>query len=154
MYRGSSKSRLLHNMVLDLRKMAMVGDIIVHFVWISGERMIHQGTDGLSRGDFSSGIMAGEMFLKFLPIHRIVIERFPTMEKEVLDWVGRSKGRSWKIAKTSNRFHEVFQDPKGVDLVSISMHCKGCRRAALHSKTCVPIEPTSIRVPYTLMTGV
>ena len=50
MYRGSSKSKLLHNMVLDLRKMAMVGELIIHFVWISGERMIKQGTDGLSRG--------------------------------------------------------------------------------------------------------
>ena len=27
---------------------------------MSGKRMIRQGTDGLSRGDFSSGVMAGE----------------------------------------------------------------------------------------------
>ena len=36
MYKGSSKSPLLHQMVLDLKKMEMVGDIIVHFVWMSG----------------------------------------------------------------------------------------------------------------------
>ena len=62
MYKGSSRSPLLHQMVLDLRKMEMVGDIIVHFVWISGKRMIRQGTDGLSRGDFPSGVMSGEKF--------------------------------------------------------------------------------------------
>jgi len=48
---------MLHQMVLDLRKMEMVGDIIVHFVWISGKRMIRQGTDGLLRGNFSSGVL-------------------------------------------------------------------------------------------------
>ena len=63
MYKGSSRSPLLHQLVLDLRKMEMVGDSIVHFVWILGKRMIWQGTDGLSRGDISSGIMAGEKFL-------------------------------------------------------------------------------------------
>jgi len=40
MYRESSKSALLHNMVLDLRKIEMIGDIIVHFVWISRKRVI------------------------------------------------------------------------------------------------------------------
>ena len=115
MYRGSSKSKLLHNMVLDLRKMAMVGDIIVHFVWISGERMIHQGTDGLSRGDFSSGIMAGEEFLKFLPIHESATERQADngLEARILGWCPNTPGRTWKLAKTSDWFHEVFQDPKG-----------------------------------------
>jgi len=64
-------------MVLDLRKIEMIGDIIVHFVWISAERMIWQGDDGLSRGDFLSGVTAGESFLKFLPLHQSVLERQP-----------------------------------------------------------------------------
>ena len=54
MYKGSSKSPLLHQMVLDLRKMEIVGDIIVHFVLMSGKMMIWQGSDGLSRGDFQA----------------------------------------------------------------------------------------------------
>eukprot|EP00536_Pseudo-nitzschia_multiseries_P016911 jgi/Psemu1/48344/gm1.48344_g len=44
MYKGSSSSELLHNMILELQKM--------------------QGTDSLSRGDFTSSVMAGEAFLK------------------------------------------------------------------------------------------
>ena len=81
MYKGSSRSSLLHQMVLDLRKMEMVEDIIVNFVWISGKRMIRQGTDKLSRGDFSSGVMAGETFLKFLPLHQSAFERQTGLEE-------------------------------------------------------------------------
>ena len=114
MYRGSSKSKLLHNMVLDLRKMAMIGDIIVHFVWISGERMINQGTDGLSRGDFTSGIMAGEKFLKYLPLHQTAIERMPSLAWRATGWCANTEGRAkWKLAETKDWFHEVFTDPTG-----------------------------------------
>ena len=62
MYKGSSRSSLLHQIVLALRKMEMVGDIIVHFVWISGNRMIWNGVDGLSRGGLSSGVMTGRIY--------------------------------------------------------------------------------------------
>ena len=113
MYRGSSKSKLLHNMVLDLRKMAMVGELIVHFVWISGERMIKQGTDGLSRGDFTSGIMAGEDFLKFLPLHESATERQSKLERRIRGWCPNTIERTWKVATTADWFHEVFKDPKG-----------------------------------------
>ena len=114
MYRGSSKSKRLHNMVLDLRKMAMVGDLIIHFVWISGERMIDQGTDGLSRGDFTSGIMAGEKFLKYLPLHKSAIERDSNLEKKIKGWCVNTEGRSrWELTEPKDWFHKVFQDPVG-----------------------------------------
>ena len=51
-FKGSSKSSKLHELIVDLRRLEMEGDLIVHFLWISGKRMIKQGTDGLSRGDF------------------------------------------------------------------------------------------------------
>jgi hypothetical protein len=44
-------------MILELRKMEMEGQFIIHLIWIAGKRMIAQGSDGLSRGDFSSGVM-------------------------------------------------------------------------------------------------
>eukprot|EP00536_Pseudo-nitzschia_multiseries_P011306 jgi/Psemu1/28460/gm1.28460_g len=69
MYKGSSSSKLLHNMILNLWKMTMNSDIIIRFVRISGNPMIWQGTDILSRGDFTSGVMAGEAFLKFILLH-------------------------------------------------------------------------------------
>jgi hypothetical protein len=57
-YKGSLSSPKLHQMILELRKMEMSGKFIIHFIWILGKRMIAQGSDGLSRGDFSSGVMS------------------------------------------------------------------------------------------------
>ena len=113
MYKGSSKSRLLHEMVLDLRAMEMAGDIIVHFVWISGKRMIWQGGDGLSRGDFTSGAMAGEAFLKFLPLHENAVQRCTNLEKDIFKWLPKVDGMKWKVASVKDWFHEVFLDPEG-----------------------------------------
>jgi hypothetical protein len=62
---GSAKNFKLHQLILGLRKLEMEGKLIIHFVWIAGTRMIDQGTDGLSQGGFSSGVMAGADFLKF-----------------------------------------------------------------------------------------
>jgi hypothetical protein len=55
--------------------MKMEGELIIHFVWTAGKRMIAQGTDGLSRGELSSGVMAGEDFLKYLPLNETTFER-------------------------------------------------------------------------------
>jgi hypothetical protein len=60
--------------------MKMEGELIVHFVWIAGKRMIAQGTDGLSRGDLSSVVMAGEDFLKYLPLNEMAFDREPRLK--------------------------------------------------------------------------
>ena len=52
-------------------------------VHVAGTRMIDQGTDGLSRGDRNSGIMAGESMLSFIPLHLSAFDRAPDLE----DWV-------------------------------------------------------------------
>ena len=116
MYKGSSKSEQLHYLVLDLdlRKMEMKGELIIHFVWISGTRMIFQGTDGLSRGDFTSGVMAGDNYLKFLPLNQTAFERCQTLENKVLSWCAPGRGYSrWRITTPKDWFHQVFTDPKG-----------------------------------------
>ena len=56
-HRGSSTSKLLHEVILELCKLEMSGKLILHVIWFSGRRMIHQGSDGLSRGDFSSRVL-------------------------------------------------------------------------------------------------
>jgi len=74
-YKGSSTSLHLHQLVLELRKFQMEGLLKIHYVWFSGKIMIWQGTDGLSRGDLTSGVMAGEEFLKFIPLDESVFQR-------------------------------------------------------------------------------
>ena len=86
--------------------------------------MILQGTNSLSRGDFSSGVMAGEKFLKFLPIYQLAFERQtfkkqaglekkPDLKEVIQGWCPIRKGKPWKIAKPKNWFYEVFLDPNG-----------------------------------------
>ncbi|KAL7567716.1 hypothetical protein ACA910_012051 [Epithemia clementina (nom. ined.)] len=58
-HRGTSKSKLLFNLVLQLRKLEMRGDLFIHVIWVAGTRMIEQGTDGLSRRDLMNGVLAG-----------------------------------------------------------------------------------------------
>jgi hypothetical protein len=43
--------------------------------------MITQGTDGLSRADFSEGVMAGKAMTSFIPLHLECEERAPGMGK-------------------------------------------------------------------------
>jgi hypothetical protein len=90
--------------------MEMEGELIIHFVWIAGKRMIAQGTDGLSRGELSSGGMMGEDFLKYLPLNETAFEREPWLKSRIQGWVGT---KDWKVATASDWFHGVFQDTNG-----------------------------------------
>ena len=74
-FKDSSHSLQLHQMILELRKMEMRGELVVHFIWISGRRMITQGTNGLSRADVSSGVMGGANLLDYLPLNETAFER-------------------------------------------------------------------------------
>jgi hypothetical protein len=60
---------------MRLRKLEMDGHIFIGVIWFAGTRMINQGADGLSRGDFTVGVMAGHRFLRFLPLNKNVLER-------------------------------------------------------------------------------
>ena len=66
--KGASKSTLLHKLCVRLRKAEMAHGLHVNMVWIAGTRMIAQGTDGLSRGDLTSGVITGDSFLSHIPL--------------------------------------------------------------------------------------
>jgi hypothetical protein len=54
---GTSKSKLLFNLALDLRELEMSGLLQFFVIHVSGSRMMSQGTDALSCGALSDGIM-------------------------------------------------------------------------------------------------
>jgi len=87
-YRGSSSSRLLHELVVRIKALEVRYSCTLFVIHVSGTRMINQGTDGLSRGQLTDGVMDGEQMLSFVPIHLSTLERSPSM----LDWI-----RSWSI---------------------------------------------------------
>ena len=81
-HKGNSKSRQLFELMLELRELQMEGRLFIHLIWVSGLRMIAQGTDGASRGDLSNGVLAGQDMLSFVPLNKGVDVR----SQELVAW--------------------------------------------------------------------
>lgn len=82
-YRGSSKSKLLHELVVRLRKLEMDYNLTIHLIHVSGDRMIDQGTDGGSRGSLLEGVLTGKPMLDFVDLSKTAVER----HEPLLDWI-------------------------------------------------------------------
>jgi hypothetical protein len=68
-YRGSALSRALFELIVTLYKLRMKYDFLLHMLWIVCTRMIHQGTDGSSRG-YTNGLATSSVYLsRMLPRH-------------------------------------------------------------------------------------
>ena len=79
-YCGTSISRKLFELVLRLHKLEMTAGLVLHAIHCAGTRMVAQGTDGLSRGDLLEGVMKGDDFLSFVPLHQSALARSPGLE--------------------------------------------------------------------------
>jgi hypothetical protein len=88
-YRGSAKSKSMLALMLRLHKICMNGQSFIHIIWVSGKRMIAQGTDGLSRSDYSTGVMRGQPMLEHIPLNLSAYDRQPqctlTFLREITD---------------------------------------------------------------------
>ena len=106
-FKGLLHSFKLHQMIMELRKMKMRGNMVIHFIWIFGKCMIDQGTDRLSWANVSSGVMGGQMFLVYLPLDKTAFERQGELKSCIMSWVGKK----WKVAITESWFNEVYEGP-------------------------------------------
>jgi hypothetical protein len=86
-YKGNADSPVLFDLVLRLRTVDMTGLLKLHVIHLAGTRMIAQGTDGLSRGDYSSGVMSGASGFDFIPLHHSSRERSPLLLPWLQTWV-------------------------------------------------------------------
>ncbi len=68
-YKGHSTSRELSDIVFQLYKAQQAGGFILHVLHISGKRMKATGVYGLSRGNHTEEMMAGDDPMSFLPFH-------------------------------------------------------------------------------------
>ena len=84
-FKGTSSSELLFELILRLRKIEMTGLCNIYMIHVAGTRMINQGTDGLSRGDKTSGVMSGESMLSFVPLHLTAIDRSVSLKNWLVD---------------------------------------------------------------------
>jgi hypothetical protein len=83
-FKGTSASRILFELVLRLQNLQMHGQMILHVIHISGRRMIAQGMDGLSRGNLHEGVFKGGSFLEHSPSHLNAVER---QGQGLVNWV-------------------------------------------------------------------
>ena len=81
LYHGRSKtSRLLHELVVRMKLLEAKYGFQLLVIHISGERMKAQGTDGVSRGQLTEGVMNGISMFAFLPMHETALQRGPLMK--------------------------------------------------------------------------
>ena len=88
LWKGTSHSKKLCDLVLRLRKLEVDNGMVLHVVHVSGKRLIASGVDGLSRSDHSTGVTAGQDDLDFVPLHQSALERSPPL-KEWLELLKR-----------------------------------------------------------------
>jgi len=82
-YKGNTDKRRLFAQVLRLRKLEMHASLRLHVIHVTGTRMIHQGTDGLSRGLLTDGVFASNHMKLHVPLHLPAHHCHPP----VLSWV-------------------------------------------------------------------
>jgi hypothetical protein len=78
-YKGNTPSWALFDLVLGLHTVDMLGSLQLHFIHVAGTRMVQQGTDGLSWGSYSMGVMSGAPMLAFAPAHLSATEQSYTL---------------------------------------------------------------------------
>eukprot|EP00980_Cylindrotheca_fusiformis_P005545 scaffold1173_cov84-Cylindrotheca_fusiformis.AAC.3 len=88
LFKGSSKSPELLQMVQEFHQLEMTYGFVALVVHCAGTRMIAQGTDGLSRGGLNEGVMGGKSMASFLPLHLNAFERCPSLHHWVVSWAG------------------------------------------------------------------
>lgn len=85
-YHGNSPSRSLFELVLRLRRLEMHSNLILHVTHVAGTRMMSQGTDGLLRGLFTSGVLVHHNMLSFIPLHQTALDCCSTLMPWVASW--------------------------------------------------------------------
>jgi hypothetical protein len=60
--------------------------LVIH---VAGERMKAQGTDGVSRGQLTEGVMNGESMFAFLPMHESALQQSALVKNWLKDTVGK-----------------------------------------------------------------
>jgi hypothetical protein len=106
-FRGTTKSRALFELIVTLYKLQMQFDFKLHVVWIAGTRMVHQGTDGLSRGEENSLMTRGLSLGGMVPLHSSTTARHATLEDWIRGWA--DTGRKLEVLEPRGRSTSAHQ---------------------------------------------
>jgi len=85
-HKGTSSSKNLFQLILPLRLLQMHHGLFINVIHVAGTKMQAQGTNELSRGSLSSGVLQGRNMLSYIPLHRLSLERSPTLQPWISTW--------------------------------------------------------------------
>lgn len=126
---GSSKSSVrLFDLVKRLKVLEMTMQTRLHIIHVSGQRMIVQGTDGLSRGVLSEGVMGGNDMNSFVPLHLAATQRSEGLLKwlkECCDPPGRQGFELLSVDDWFEKGHDVIGGDRNEDGVWIPKTATG-----------------------------
>ena len=88
--KGNSLSENLYDLVVRLRALELRTGAHLLVTHCSGNCMIHQGTDGLSRGRLQEGVCLSKARLAYCPWGKSGCQRSPTLLDWFKDWLGDS----------------------------------------------------------------
>ena len=121
LFHGTSSSPKLLELVIRMRLIETKYTLSLKVSHVSGKRMIAQGSDGISRGLLSEGVMAGASMLSFVPLHISALDRSPALVPWLLSWAGPNAN-----CLTSDGWFE-----RGHDVIGGSFHKDGFWRPKL-----------------------
>jgi hypothetical protein len=85
-HKGTSSSKTLFQLVLRLRLLQMHRGLFIKVIHVAGTRMQAQGTDDLSRGSLSSGVLRGGDMLSYVPLHLSCLDRSSLLRLWIQTW--------------------------------------------------------------------
>lgn len=118
-YRGNSDNRLLFSLILRLRLLEMTASLRLHVIHIAGTRMIHQGTDGLSRGLLTDGVFSTDPMKLHIPLHLSAVDRQPSLIRWIQSWCPDNSIHPLTPAgwfTTGHGFEGFSRDPAGLTI--------------------------------------
>ena len=74
LYKGNSSSEKLYDLILRFRLLEIRMAAKFYITHVSSQRIVAQGTEGVSRGHLREGVSIGEAMLKFCPWGKGVID--------------------------------------------------------------------------------
>lgn len=93
MNKGLTTSRQLFEIVREVKQESLARQCFLHCFHISGVRMILAGFDGVSRGDFDTGVLLGQDMRNFLPLD---VGAFDTVGNGLWSWLSSWMGDDFK----------------------------------------------------------
>ncbi len=110
LYHGRSKtSRTLHKLVVRMKVLEAKYSFQLLVVHVAGKRMKAQGTDGVSRGQLTEGVMNGKSMFSFLPMHETALERHPPLKA----WITKTMGLDLAFLTPDGWFERGHDHVKG-----------------------------------------